>query len=45
MLNDPSILVIDESTVGLDPEERIKNKKFDIFLFNRKNHRVLDTYH
>ncbi len=45
MLNDPNVLVIDEPTVGLDPEERIKIRNLIYSFFRRKNYRILNTHH
>ncbi len=43
MLNDPSILVIDEPTVGLDPEERIKIRNL-IYSFSTGRTIVFSTH-
>ncbi len=43
MLNDPSFLVIDEPTVGLDPEERINIRNL-IYSFSSKRTIVFSTH-
>lgn len=43
MLNDPNVLVIDEPTVGLDPEERIKIRNL-IYSFSAERTIVFSTH-
>jgi ABC-2 type transport system ATP-binding protein len=45
MINDPEILLLDEPTIGLDPDVARKIRKFIIDLHNRKKITILLTTH